>query len=458
MKLKFTVSLLLIFTVLVYSGVKVEATEEYTVDTSEDLQQVFDKAEKNDVITVKPGIYEGNFTINTSVTVIGEDGAIIKGPNEGNVITVNADDVTIENFQIEGGGSQNAGIHLRSNRNIIKKNKLYNVFHGVTVRDGYGNIITENMITSFKESSIKGFAIYLVEAPNSRVTNNYSYDTNDGIYLSFSDFCEVSNNYIKKARYGVHTMDSKDGIIAENFVTHSRIGLMIMQSYNFHIKNNYLYSNTQVDGTGMFIFDTFDSRISTNVMKMNNKGMFLENAIDNMIEFNIIEGNEKGIQVGKDSFRNEINLNNFVGNNLQVISHEKSDNEFSWEGIGNFWDNQRTLNLSESKTNDYAFKSGDVFYNLTMHEPYLQIFTGSPAVWLWNTIEQFVPMVSKKFIVDEYPLAQPVPIDLNFLNVTANKSKETNSPNISWKALTVFSVFISVSLLIILIARREQHV
>ena len=179
------------------------------------------------------------------------------------------------------------------------------------------------MITSFKESSIKGFAIYLVEAPNSRVTNNYSYDTNDGIYLSFSDFCEVSNNYIKKARYGVHTMDSKDGIIAENFVTHSRIGLMIMQSYNFHIKNNYLYSNTQVDGTGMFIFDTFDSRISTNVMKMNNKGMFLENAIDNMIEFNIIEGNEKGIQVGKDSSRNEINLNNFVGNNLQVIYMKK---------------------------------------------------------------------------------------------------------------------------------------
>ena len=163
MRLKFIMYLLLTFTVLIISEGEVEAKEEFIVDHSTDLQHVFDKAEDNDVIKIKPGIYEGNFTINTSVTVIGEDGAIIKGPNKGNVITVNADDVTIENLQIEGSGSQDAGIHLKSNRNMIKDNKIYEVYHGVTVRDGYGNTITENMITSFKDSTIEGFAVYLVE-------------------------------------------------------------------------------------------------------------------------------------------------------------------------------------------------------------------------------------------------------------------------------------------------------
>lgn len=251
MKYKLIIYLLIILSFLLYGETKVEA-KEYTVESSTDLQQVLDMAEDKDVIKVKKGIYEGNFTIHTSVTVIGEDGAIVKGPNKGNVITVNADDVTIENLQIEGSGSQDAGIHLKSNRNTIKNNKIYEVYHGVTVRGGYGNIITGNMITSFKDSTIKGFAIYLVEAPHTRVTNNYTYDTNDGIYISFSDYCDVSNNYIVKGRYGVHTMDSKDGIIAQNFVTESRIGLMIMQSENFMIKNNYLYANTAVEAQGCF--------------------------------------------------------------------------------------------------------------------------------------------------------------------------------------------------------------
>lgn len=455
MRLKFIMYLLLTFTVLIISEGEVEAKEEFIVDHSTDLQHVFDKAEDNDVIKIKPGIYEGNFTINTSVTVIGEDGAIIKGPNKGNVITVNADDVTIENLQIEGSGSQDAGIHLKSNRNMIKDNKIYEVYHGVIVRDGYGNTITENMITSFKDSTIKGFAVYLVEAPHSRVTNNYTYDTNDGIYISFSDFCDISNNHIVKGRYGVHTMDSKDGIIAQNYVTDSRIGLMIMQSENFIIKNNYLYANTAVDGTGMFLFDTFDSRVSANVMKKNNRGIYLENAIDNFIEFNMIENNEKGIQVGKNSVRNQINVNNFIGNNQQVISHEESENDFNWDGIGNYWDNHKSIHLSNSKTSEYAFKSGDVFYNLTTHEPYLQIFTGSPAVWLWNTIEQFVPIVSEKFIVDENPLINPAPIEVNFLEVT---DEESNHSNISWKNFFLLIILLAFSSFIILFMRREKHV
>lgn len=453
MKLKFITTLFIVITVLVYGGIKTEA-KEITVTETDNFQEILDQANDYDEIIVEPGVYEGNFTINTSVSITGKKGATIKGLGQGDVITVNADEVKIENLQIEKGGSQNAGISLRSSRNQIINNKLYDVFHGIVIRDGYGNIITENVITSFKNASNKGFGIYLIEAPNSRVTNNYLYDTNDGIYISYSDLCEISHNHIERARYGIHTMDSIDDVIAENYISHSRNGLMIMQSYNLQIKNNYLYANTTITGVGIFLFDTFNSNIQANIMKKNNKGIFLENAIENSIEFNLIDSNEKGVEVGKNSNGNQINLNNFISNNQQVISNEENENEFSWDGYGNYWDNQQSLNISKDDTNDYAFKSGDVFYHLTTKDEYLQIFTGSPAVRLWNTVEQFVPIVSDKFIVDEHPLSEPAAIEMNTEEVPLEKPMESN---VSWLALAIFSGFVTSSLLIFKIARREHY-
>lgn len=453
MRLKFTTVLLLFLSFILVNGEITVEAKEHIVNNESDFQHVLDQAKDNDVILVEPGTYEGNFTIDRSITVIGKEGAIIKGPNQGDVITVIADDVTIENLQIEGSGTQNAGISLRSNRNIIKNNKLYDTFHGVLVKDGYGNEITKNLITSFKETSNKGFGVYLIKSPHSKVNNNLMYGTNDGIYISFSDLCEIGHNQIKNARYGVHTMDSKNVVITQNHISNSRNGLMLMQSYNLQVNKNHLYANTTVDGAGMFLFDTFNSNISANVMKMNNKGIYLENAVDNRFEFNLLEGNEKGVEISKDSTGNQINLNNFIGNNQQVISEEENENEFSFDEYGNFWDDQQSLNINQDELNDYAYKSGDVFYHLITDEPTLQIFTGSPAVRLWNTVEQFVPFPSKQFIIDEHPLNKPASIQVE----TIETSKKTTTNQIAWKPLILFLGFVLFGFIIMRLARRKQY-
>lgn len=453
MKLKFTIAIVIAFTIFFGYGISTEAVEVFVKQT-DNLQQIIDEASDEDRIILEPGIYEGNLHIDSSIHLIGKEGATIKGTGTGDVITVIVDLVTIENLQIENGGSQNAGIYLKSNRNTIRNNKLYDVFHGIVARDGYGNEVNSNLITSFKNQANKGYGIYLVEAPNSRVTNNYTYDTNDGIFVSYSNLCNISNNIIDKARYGIHTMDSKDVVIAENTISHSRNGLMIMQSYNLHIKKNTLYANTTITGVGIFLFDTFNSNVQANIMKKNNKGIFLENAVENLIEFNLIEGNEKGIEVGKDSNGNQINLNNFISNNQHVISNEKNKNDFSFDEYGNYWDNQQSVNVSKNETNDYAFKSGDVFYHLTMNEEHLQIFSGSPAVRLWNTVEQFVPIVSDKFIVDNHPLTKPASIEMNAVE---HDDEVVLKSGVSWVSLTIFISFLSFSLLIFKIARRERR-
>lgn len=429
------------------------AAKEITVQEGMDLQKVLDEAEKGDTVALEAGVYEGNFSIDKTIALIGETGAKVIGPPEGNVITVNADDVVIENLEIEGGGTQNAGIYIRSNRNKVTGNRIYDVFHGVMVKDGYGNEITNNMMSSFRGNVHKGFGVYLIEAPSAIVSENIMYDTNDGVYISFSDLCAITNNYIRKARYGVHTMDSEDIVISQNDISESRNGLMIMQSYYVRIKDNYLHDNRTVNGAGMFIFDTFYSTISQNVMERNNKGIYLENAQNNNIVSNIIRKNDTGLEMAEASINNLISLNQFIGNNQQVISDKENENSFTWDDFGNYWDNLRAIDLDQDKVNDFAYKSGDVFYHMTKKEPHLQIFTGSPAIQLWNTIEKYVPIPSEQFIVDEHPLVNPSNIEVDFLKTG---KKDESAFAVNWSGIYGYASFVLFGIFAMGLARRKK--
>lgn len=429
--------------------------EDLTVTSSLELKEAILLSQPGDTIFLEVGTYEGEFVINKSITLRGKTGAIIKGSSSGYPITIEAEHVILENLQIEGGGSQNAGIYIKSNHAQIRGNIIKNVFHGVYIKDGYGNVIENNEITSHTgDNDHKGFGVYLVDAPYTRISGNYFHHLQDGVYVSFSDYCEVSKNLIEHARYGIHTMDSKTVTIAQNEINNSHNGLMIMQSDQLYITENYLHSNTIIDGAGMFIFDTFDSVIKANVMKENFKGIYFENAKRNIVEFNAFIQNDIGFDLAKDSVGNLITLNNFIKNTKQVISRPENKNTFTKDGYGNYWDDQRMINIDEDSFVDFPYKSGDIFFNMTAEEPLLQVFFQSPAVYLWNRIEQFTPIPTSHFIVDEHPLTKATPVSLGNTNPGEARNEEKSNYNLFQISLLAF--FVSGSGLILWKTRRSK--
>ncbi|MCC3358022.1 right-handed parallel beta-helix repeat-containing protein [Bacillus sp. REN16] len=428
---------------------------ERIVTSSLELKDAIQLSQPGDTIILEEGTYEDAFVINKSIILRGKPGAIINGPTSGYPITIEAENVTIENLQIEGGGSQNAGIYIKTNHAQITNNIIKNVFHGVYIKDGYGNVIENNEITSVEGvENNKGFGVYLVDAPYTRISGNYFHHLQDGIYVSFSDYCAVSNNLIEHARYGIHTMDSKTVTIAKNEINNSHNGLMIMQSDELYITENYLHSNTTIDGAGMFIFDTFDSVIKANVVKENFKGIYFENAKRNIVEFNAFIQNDIGFDLAKDTTNNVISLNNFIKNTKQVISRPENMNLFTKDGYGNYWDDQRMINLDEDSFIDFPYKGGDIFFNMTADEPLLQIFFQSPAVYLWNQIEAFTPIPTKHFIVDEHPLIKAAPISLG--NTDPAESNEENKKDHHSFQIFLLVFFVSGSGFILWKTRRGK--
>lgn len=162
------------------------SAQELTAASSEELREALSDPNAS-VIKLQSGIYEGNFLIERKVHIIGDKGTRIIGFEKGHVLTIAADDVIIENLKVEGSGSQNAGIYVTGDRSYLHHIALRNVFHGIYARNSYGHRFENNLITSFQSKGRhKGFGIYLAEAPNTAVKNNYFYRTQDGVYVSYS--------------------------------------------------------------------------------------------------------------------------------------------------------------------------------------------------------------------------------------------------------------------------------
>ena len=69
------------------------------------IKQGIEAASECDTIIVKGGIYtEGNIIINKSLHLIGLNYPILDGQNETEILTITADHVTVDGFQIQNVG------------------------------------------------------------------------------------------------------------------------------------------------------------------------------------------------------------------------------------------------------------------------------------------------------------------------------------------------------------------
>src|SRR5699024_12530881 len=68
------------------------------------LQNLIDETEAGETLELKAGVYEGNVTIDTPMTIIGEEGTVREGDKTTNVIEIESDNVTLENLEVKGSG------------------------------------------------------------------------------------------------------------------------------------------------------------------------------------------------------------------------------------------------------------------------------------------------------------------------------------------------------------------
>lgn len=210
------------------------------------IQEGIDAANPGDTIYVYNGTYFENIVIDKTITLKGENktSTIIDGRISGNVIKINADNVTIQGFTIQHSGLiyPNSGINLSSDYNLIKNNIIMSNYYGITLYHSSGNIIQGNTIQNDDHCGI-----YLSNSSKNSIINNiiklHNYN-GVGLYYSSNNNTIQDNNLDSNGFCGVNIRKCRENKVIGNNISNNSIGIHLPLLNN---EKNNTFSNNDVN-------------------------------------------------------------------------------------------------------------------------------------------------------------------------------------------------------------------
>lgn len=402
------------------------------------LQQRIDAAEPGAVLRVEAGLYEGAVSIGKPLTLLGIDRPIIDGEGVGHVVRIEAPDVRIEGFVVRNSGANlskdHAGILIEGDRATVANNRIENALHGVYLRKADGAVVTGNRVLGKRQrlipvedaltqglrltpdgemcivdlgSNQRGNGIHLWNSTGNRLENNEISDTRDGIYFSFSDRTLVRDNYVHHVRYGLHYMYSDENVFENNRFEQNAAGAAIMYSKGLLVRRNTFTNNRGRRAYGLLLNAVDDTTFLGNELRRNTVGIYVENSNNNFFAENEIGTNYIGVRFSASSQNNAFTRNVFARNLHSVeLDRDSGDNQWTPDGVGNFWANARAVDLDGDGTGEFAHRESDLLGGFRRELPMAGLLTGTPALQLIDFVQSRVPLPGVSAITDSAPLVQ----------------------------------------------------
>lgn len=381
------------------------------VKNSNELHTALKNCKNNDTITMKTGIYKGNFTINKKISLYSNEYAILTSNNNGNILTITSSNVKIKGIHFYNSGKsmseKDACIFTKGDNIYIIDNYFSECGFGIWSNAGSYNYILNNIFIGTSEIilSDRGNTIQLYKNNNTIVSKNFIINGRDGIYITNSNEVSINKNIFSNTRFGIHYMFSNKSNVISNITTDSLIGIAIMYSKYVDLMNNFTYSNAD---HGLFFRDVLYSRILKNKSLYNADGILLGNSYFNDIINNDIIKNNIGIKIYSGSDENLVYDNNIISNKLQVQFLDNRRLIWNSQTIGNFWSHYIGWDLNMDNIGDKKFYVTNISDWLIFSYPILRIMFNSPALILLQKIENQFPAFRKFSVIDNYPIMRPI--------------------------------------------------
>ena len=377
------------------------------------LQPVIDAAATGDVIHLLAGRHAGPVTINRTIALVGERGAILAGPGVGSVVTVTAPDVGIRGLEITGSGidlpsMDSAILALESApRTDIRNNTLSGNLFGVYLHGAAGSIVQDNIIRGRTDLRLAeaGNGVSIWNAPDAKVIGNAVSHGRDGIFVKVSTRNTFENNTFSDLRFAIHYMYTNDSRIIGNRSRGNHVGWAIMYSERLEIRDNV--SDDDRDH-GLMLNSTSHSQVIGNVVRGGGeKCVFVYNANDNRIVDNWFEGCPIGIHFTAGSEGNAMTGNAFVANQMQVKYVGTRYLDWASEGRGNYWSDNPAYDLNGDGIADRPYRPNDVMDEILWTLPQAKALISSPAVQMVRWAQAHFPALYPGGVVDSAPLMRP---------------------------------------------------
>lgn len=372
------------------------------------IKQGIEQAKDHDTLLIKKGTYkEYNLEVNKPLTIIGEDYPVIDGEEKGEIITITANNVTVDGlFIINVGTSYTedyAAIRVRKSKNFVIQNVvLEKLFFGIYLEKSRdGKVFHNKIIGDAVEEYNSGNGIQLWYSHNIQVEHNFVQRVRDGIYLEFSDDCVIKNNVSSdNIRYGLHFMFSNDDIYQDNTFEKNGAGVAVMFSKKIKMYNNVFKENWGSASYGMLLKEINDSEIKGNTFEENTIGINIEGSNRITYQNNDFINNGWAIKVRGACYTNSFIGNNFLYNSFDLSYNSKiNDNIFD----KNYWSNYTGYDLDKDGIGDVPYRPVKLFSYIVNRTPETIILLRSLFIDIIDFSEKVSPVFTPDNLLDNNP-------------------------------------------------------
>jgi len=295
-----------------------ETTQGWNVDHFSSISDAINASESGDSVFIYNGIYCEHIILDKSIIIVGEErnNTIIDGEGFGNTVSVVADNVSISEFMIRNSGveSNNSGLMVLSDDNIIYDNIIVNNSVGIILQRCKNNIVKDN----FVESNVFGIGLHHCNEENS-IFKNYVYDSNvSGIYLAYCANNTVNNNTIRNNSYGIALSFGEDNTVSDNLLSSNK-----NDGLNLYFCNETVFVRNKISGSECAVACTESNNNLMNENYIYNNSLYgiklVLGSCNNEVYDNILTGCDTGVYISMDSFDNHLHGNLFSSNNQKLV-------------------------------------------------------------------------------------------------------------------------------------------
>jgi len=379
---------------------------------AQSLQEVLNNAPSGAILKLPNGVYNGKIIISKPVTILGMgNNVIIKGDNQGRVISINSSDVILQNITITNSGDRienlDSAILMNKVKNcIVDSCKILNSLYGIDMNRVQNCTILNNYITSKNNPiSLKGDAIKLWYSKNNIIKNNIMDSTKD-VKITFSNNNTFINNTFINNRFGLHLTKSDNNIIKNNTFKYNSVALMVMGSYNTKIFNNHIKSSKGAAGIGVVLDGTKKLLFENNIVSFNAKGLYInsksiEEGMQRYIKNNEISYNGEALHFHEAIKNNTITNNKIFGNIEDVVKDVRGTYTLSNKIEYNYWDRYAGFDINKDNIGDTTHKNFQYADQLWHYNHKIKFFYASPIMSLLNFLANLAPFVEPIMLLED---------------------------------------------------------
>jgi parallel beta-helix repeat protein len=342
------------------------------------ITEAINAANPGDIVQVQSGTYYENVNVTKQITLMGDDTGegfpIVDAGGRGNAITLSADGIHLERFDVTNslGSWRNiwAGIKVASNDNLILGNRAFNNENGVLLTGSRNNSIVENNATN------NLYGIRLDGSLNNTLRDNYIRANTYGLVLDTSEDNNIRNNLATNNYFGVQLNSSTGNILSGNQM-HDNTANFGAEGTN-HIDTSNLVddkpiyylvgvSDKTIDPSSragtIYCIDCNNMTIRDLILDNNFNGIYLYNTTNSTIENSSLRNNSYGAVLVYSS-KNIISNNTFLNNRMDGATLVLSDDntlegnlasENVESGISVWYSDRDTLAMNIARDNHNGF-------------------------------------------------------------------------------------------------------